>query len=126
MKDPNVYVGIQIDRDRSAGTLRLHQEDAVRKLISTLGMQDCKKINTPMEFGLQLPDPSAIKMTQEEHTFPFQQVVGQLIWLLKTRLDCCFAINVMTRYMGNWNTDVITAVKRIVRYLKGKEALGLI
>ena len=28
--------------------------------------------------------------------------------------------------MGNWNTEVITAVKRIVRYLKGKEALGLI
>ena len=126
VKDPEVYVGIQIDRDRNAGTLKMHQEDAVRKLIASLNLQDCRRINTPMEFGLQLPDPSTIKMSKEEKAFPYQQTVGQMIWLLKTRIDCCFAINVMTRYMGNWNTEVITAAKRIVRYLKGKEALGLI
>ena len=32
----------------------------------------------------------------------------------------------MTRYMGSWNALVIKALKRIIRYLKGKEAHGLI
>ena len=123
--DPKVFVGIQIERNRKNGTMLLHQEDAVLKLLATSGMYDCKPAKTPMQVGLSLKDPSTIKASKEERQYPFQSIVGQLMWLLGTRFDICYAINVMTRYMSNWDEESIMLLKRIIRYLKGKEKLGL-
>ena len=41
-------------------------------------------------------------------------------------MDCAFAINVATRYMGSWDSTIIIMAKRIVRYLVGREKMGLI
>ena len=125
INDPRVFVGIQIDRDRKNGTMRLHQEDAVLKLLVTSGLYDCKPARTPMQVGLNLKDPSTVTASKEERQYPFQSIVGQLMWLLGTRFDICFAINVMTRYMSNWDGEAIMLLKRIIRYLKGKEKYGL-
>ena len=124
-EDPKIFVGIQIERDRAKGTMLLHQEDAVIKLLAMSGMFDCKPAVTPMQVGLVLTDPSTISTTREDRMYPYQSIVGQLLWLLGTRIDLCFAINVLTRYMSNWNDEAITLVKRVIRYLKGKEKLGL-
>ena len=83
-------------------------------------------IKTPMQVGLSLKDPSTIKASREERLYPFQSIVGQLMWLLGTRVDLCFAINVMTRYMSNWDSEAIMMLKRVIRYLKGKEKHGLV
>ena len=123
--DPKAFVGIQIERDRTGGMMLLHQEDAVRRLIEGTRMVDCIPAQTPMQVGLQLPNPADIIMSVEDKEFPFQSVVGQLIWLLGTRLDCSYAINVLTRYMGKWDREVINAAKRVVRYLVGRERMGL-
>ena len=104
----------------------LHQEDSVRKLIMSIGLDDCNPAKTPMQVGLKLPNPSEIKTQEADRNFPYQSVVGQMVWLLNTRLDCVFAINVATRYMGSWDSNIITVAKRIVRYLVGKEKMGLI
>ena len=124
-EDPKIFVGIQIDRNRADGTMLLHQEDAVIKLLAMSGMADCKPAATPMQVGLVLTDPSTIISTAEERKYPYQSIVGQLMWLLGTRIDLCFAINVLTRYMSNWNEEAIMLLKRVIRYLKGKEKLGL-
>ena len=125
IEDPKIFVGIQIERDRVKGTMLLHQEDAVMKLLAMSGMLDCKPAATPIQVGLVLTDPSTITSTKEERNYPYQSIVGQLMWLLGTRIDLCFAINVLTRYMSNWNEEAIMLLKRVLRYLKGKEKLGL-
>ena len=126
VKDPKVFVGIQIERDRTKGTMLLHQEGAVMKLIGSIGMMDCKPSKTPMQTGLELDNPADIKMSDEVRAFPFQSLVGQLLWLLGTRIDICFTINALSRYMSNWNEQSIAMLKRVVRYLKGKEKYGLV
>ena len=129
IKDPKVFVGIQIERDRTKGTMLLHQEGAIMKLLGGTGMVDCKPVKTPMRSGIVLNNPSDIDMTSmstEIKEFPYQSLVGQLLWLLGTRIDLCFTINVLSRYMSKWDEVAITMLKRALRYLKGKEKYGLV
>ena len=126
VKDPKIYVGIQIERDRAKGTILLHQEDSVLKLLASSGLMDCKSAATPMQTGLNLKEPKEVVTGADERHFPYQSLVGQLIWLLGTRIDLSFPINVLTRYMSGWDAEAISLLKRVIRYLKGKEKMGLI
>ena len=126
VNDPKVYVGIQIERDRSKGTMLLHQEDSVLKLLTMSGLMDCNPAKTPMQTGLVLKEPSTVVTEPNERNFPYQSLVGQLIWLLGTRLDLSFPINVLTRYMSSWDAEAISLLKRVIRYLKGKEKMGIV
>ena len=126
LKDPEVFVGIQVERDRKKGTMLLHQEGAVMKLLGSTGMMDCKPAGTPMQVGITLNNPAEIVVSAENKEFPYQSIVGQLLWLLGTRMDLCFAINVLTRYMSKWDDQAIAMVKRVLRYLRGKEKYGLV
>jgi hypothetical protein len=96
------------------------------KLLGATDMMDCKPAKTPMQTGLTLPNPSDVIMPPDAHRFRFQSYVGQLLWLLGTRIDLCFAINVLSRYMSKWDDQAIVMLKRVVRYLKGKEKYGLV
>ena len=126
VKDPKVYVGIQIERDREKGIMLLHQEDSVLKLLTSSGLMDCNPASTPMQTGLVLKEPNAVVTGADERYFPYQSLVGQLIWLLGTRIDLSFPINVLTRYMSGWDSEAISLLKRVIRYLKGKEKLGIV
>ena len=53
--NPDIYVGIQIERNRKEGWLKIHQEAAVLKLLTELKMDDCKPVPTPMVPGADLP-----------------------------------------------------------------------
>ena len=126
VKDPKVYVGIQIERNREKGTMLLHQEDSVLKLLASSGLMDCNPSTTPMQTGLALKEPKEVVTEADERHFPYQSLVGQLIWLLGTRIDLSFPINVLTRYMSGWDAEAISLLKRVIRYLKGKEKMGIV
>ena len=126
VNDPKVYVGIQIERDRAKGTMLLHQEDSVLKILASAGLTDCNPAKTPMQTGLILKDPSTVVTDPNERDFPYQSLVGQLIWLLGTRLDLSYPVNVLTRYMSSWDAEAISLLKRVIRYLKGKEKMGIV
>ena len=49
-----------------------------------------------------------------------------MLWLLGTRIDLSFSINVLSRYMSKWDEQAITMLKRAVRYLRGKERYGIV
>ena len=89
-------------------------------------MMDCKPAKTPMQTGIILPNPSEVIAATDDPRFRYQSYVGQLLWLLGTRIDICFAINVLSRYMSKWDDQAIVMLKRVVRYLKGKEKYGLV
>jgi len=126
VKNPKVFLGMEIERDRAKGIMLIHQESSVMKLLGATGMMDCKPAKTPMQKNMNLPNPSEVIMTPEAKSFPYQSFVGQLLWLLGTRLDLCYAINVLSRYMSKWDDGAIAMLKRVVRYLKGKEKYGLV
>ena len=98
--NPTVYAGVQIERDRPRKRLKLHQLGHVTKVLVKHDMMDCKPADTPMLPGtanaLMLlptdpPDPEANKK--------FQSLVGDLIWLIKTRPDLLFTVCLLSRFL---------------------------
>ena len=99
-EDPTVYAGVQIERNRARKWLKLHQLGHHTKILEKNNMLDCKPADTPMLPGTTKammllptdpPDPKALK--------EYQSFVGDLIWLIKTRPDLLFTINLFSRFL---------------------------
>lgn len=56
----------------------------------------------------------------------YKSMVGGLRYLVNTRPDIAFSVGVVSRYMEHPTTMHLTAVKRILRYVKGTLHYGLV
>lgn len=96
--------------------LFLNQTKYIHDLLPRYTMDDCKPVSTPMathtpllhSHGTSVPNPS-----------DYRAIVGSLQYLSLTRPDVAFAVNKLAQYMQapidlNWS-----ALKHILRYLRG-------
>ena len=124
--EPNVFLGMQIERNYSRGYLKLHQTAYIEDLLKKFKMSDSNPAPTPMSAGYQLQDPKTIVQTDDDKSLPFQSAVGSLIWLRLTRPDVAFAVGVLCRYMTKYTQQEWVLVKRVLRYLRGSFDRGLV
>jgi hypothetical protein len=55
----------------------------------------------------------------------YRQLIGSLIYLLNTRPDICYAVNVLSQFMSQPRQTHWIAVKHVLRYLRGTIGYGL-
>ena len=88
-------------------------------------MRDSKPVSTPVN-----PDVNFIDCEKSDDVFNqqlYQAVVGSLLYLsTKTRPHIAYALSCVARFCAKPTKEHCTAVKRILRYLKGTSNLGLI
>jgi hypothetical protein len=65
------------------------------------------------------------KMNDDDSNEIDPQLVGSLIYLVNTRLDSCYAVNVLSHSMSQPRQTHWTAVKHVLRYLRGTVRYGL-
>jgi hypothetical protein len=53
------------------------------------------------------------------------QVIGSLMYLVKSRLDICYAMNVLSKFMSQSRQTHWTTMKHVLRYLRGIIRYGL-
>lgn len=123
------FLGLQIIRDRSAGTLLVHQSSFVDSLLKEFGLSDLKPTHTPLPTGCKLSsaecptsDGDKAYMTQ----YPYRQLIGKMRYLVSgTRPDICHACNFLSKFMHNPGIKHWKALLRIARYLKSTRNLGI-
>jgi hypothetical protein len=117
------FLGVQIERNRAARTITLHQGHYIEEVLVRFGMEDCKPIGTPLD-----PKAPLVKLTEEEYEqhkhemqgIPYKEAVGSLMYaMVATRADLAFAVSVVSQFMARPAPMHWAAVKRIMRYLKG-------
>ena len=86
-------------------------------------MLDCKPADTPIttNHGLQIIEGE--KSTDHDR---YRRLVGKLIYLSHTRPDIAYAVGVVSRFMHKPQIHHMTAVMRILRYLKKTNSRGLL
>jgi hypothetical protein len=118
------YLGIQIERDDEAGTIKLTQPGLTEKVLASANMSDCATSKTPAKLGCLGMDPDGEPMNE---SWQASSVNGMLLYLAgNTRPDIQFAVSQVCRFNHNPKKSHLTAIKHILRYLKGTPGVGMV
>jgi len=120
MGEVSLFLGLQIEQ-KPEGTL-IHQANYVQDILKRFKIEDCKPISTPMETRVVLT-PKKEDAPADEHQY--RAMIGSLLYLTASRPDIMYAVCICARYQSGPMLTHLTAVKRILRYLKGTPKLGL-
>lgn len=119
------FLGMEIERDRINGTIKLSQQKYTEELLEKYGMQDAKATKMPLK--------TATKLTKEDgelldtSLFPYRALVGGLMYLaVCTRPDISQSVGALARYMSEPRKPHWEAAKGVLRYLRGTSDYGLL
>ncbi|KAF5199308.1 Retrovirus-related pol polyprotein from transposon tnt 1-94 [Thalictrum thalictroides] len=115
------FLGIDVSSLRSG--LHLSQTKYTLELLICSNMLDCKPCSTPLRAKSQL---SVSDGTLLPDASEYRHLVGSLQYLTLTRPDIAYVVHIVSQFMSAPRTDHYTAVKRILRYLKGSLDFGLV
>jgi len=115
------FLGVSVE-PHPAGLL-LHQRQYTFDILERAGMTDCKPCSTPVntqgklleEEGTPVTDPTA-----------YRSGVGALQYLTFTRPDITYAVQQICLHMHDPREPHLTALKRILHYLRGTVDFGLL
>lgn len=115
---PKMLLGIELHRDREAGTLRLSQQHYAEEILETFGMTSCTPKKLPMlntfpAFpGDQKPLP--------DKRYPYLQFIGKLNYLARsTRPDLAFVASHLATFCSTYQREHWDACLDVMRYIKG-------
>ena len=119
------FLGIKVEQNKESGSIWIGQPAYTENLLKRLGMQDSKPTSTPAEVSSKLkPAPSQAEPVNQTE---YQSAVGSLMYLaVSTRPDIAFSVNNLARFNSNPQKEHWTALKRILRYLKGTTNIGIL
>jgi hypothetical protein len=121
--DAKYFLGMEIERDRSAGTLKLSQKKYAEEVVARFGMTDAKPASVPLS--------PAVKLTRDGESldlsvYPFREVIGSLMYLsVCTRPDISQSVGALARYMSDPKKQHWDAAKALLRYVKGTSCFGI-
>jgi hypothetical protein len=123
------FLGMEITRDRKAGIIRLSQEQYIKKVLERFNMVDCKEAATPLDPSIKMSknmSPSTPKDLEEMRRNPYRSIVGSLMYaMIATRPDLAVAVGTLSRYLENPGMQHWNQAKRVLRYLKSTQNVGL-
>src|SRR5882724_3739303 len=122
-------LGIQVIRDRKAGTLKIAQSAYIDKILARFNMTDANPVATPLPKNIKLNDiKEALPKDQTVNTnVPYTKAVGSLMYVaIQKRPDIAFAVQNLSQYTSQPAPEHWMAVKRVLRYLKGTRDEGIL
>jgi Reverse transcriptase (RNA-dependent DNA polymerase)/Integrase core domain/GAG-pre-integrase domain len=122
--DAKLFLGMEIERDRGAGTLKLSQKKYAHDVIARFGMADAKPASLPLSPGVKLSRDTGSPL--DVLAFPYREVVGSLMYLsVCTRPDISQAVGALARYMSCPMKEHWDAAKAVLRYVKSSTGVGI-
>jgi len=120
----SLYLGICIDRDRSACKLWLSQKHVITDLLTTYNLLNAHPSPVPLCYKLHvLPEPppnSLPDIPDSEIKVHYQRLVGSLLYLaLCTRPDIAYAAMALDQFNANPTRAHLLAAKGVLHYLLG-------
>ena len=110
---------------RENNSVWIGQPAYTTSLLQTFGMQDCKPVSTPVNVGSKLT-----KATDDDDSVDqqkYQSAIGSLMYLsVSTRPDISYTASCLARFSAKPTREHWTALKRLLRYLKGTLKHGIL
>ncbi len=114
-------LGIEVKRDREAGTIHLSQWVYIDTILCHFNFTDLKPLSLPMDVQSRLmskQSPNTLTKFMAMRDLLYQEAVGALNWAaLATCPDISFAVSTIARFGTNPGPAHWEAMKQIFRYL---------
>ena len=114
---------MRISMDREACTLKLSQEEYVKRVLSRFSMQDVKPMGSLLASHFKLLKEQYLLTDEERKSMqrvPYALAIGSLMYdIVCTLLDITHAVGVVSMYMGNPGKKHCEALKWALGYLRG-------
>jgi hypothetical protein len=94
------------------------------EILKKFGMTDYKSMPTPMVMDLKKMNEASIDSSEiDPHLY--RQQIGSLMYLVNTRPDICYTVNVLSQFMSQPRQTQWIAARHVLRYLRGTIGYGL-
>ncbi|GJS48440.1 putative ribonuclease H-like domain-containing protein [Tanacetum coccineum] len=115
-----ILLGLQVKQNKAR--IFISQNKYVAKILKKFDLVNVKTTITPMETKVALTkDEEAVDV--DVHLY--RSMIGSLMYLTASRPDIMYAVCVCSHFQVTPKTSHLNDVKRIFKYLKGKQHLGL-
>ena len=110
-------LGITIEQDDEKKCLWLHQRQYISTILEKYGLSQAKPATTPADINVKLTKDDEVSKAVDP--VQYQSMVGSLLYAATaTRPDIAHAVGVVSKFNARPSEAHLTAVKRILRYLK--------
>ena len=114
MGKSNIFLGADLVYDQDG--IWTHQRRYIKDLLQRYGMENCNPLRVPMSTSANLKANMSSKLA-DFHLF--KSICGSLIYACNTRFNICFAVRCLSKFATALQEIHMTALKNILRYLKG-------
>jgi hypothetical protein len=116
-------LGVGVNRIREERSITLSQRQFTLNILERANMSDCNPVSTPLDPHITLltsDSPSTDEEKCEMRLVPYINILGAVAYLaIATRPDIAYAVSVLSRFSKNPGKTHWSALKRLLRYLKG-------
>ena len=124
MGEPSDFLGIQAERERDAGTVRLHQRPYIESLALRYPSDPARPPSVPLPSSVLLADGELLNAAQLEE---YPSLVGALNYIACcTRPDVSQAVSTLSRFLKRPRLPHYLAALRVLHYLVGTAELALV
>lgn len=116
----NHFLGINVTPH--SGGLLLTQRQYCLEILERAGMSDCKPCLTPVDTSAKFSTEGSPSVSDPTD---FRSLAGALQYLTFTRPDISYAVQQVCLHMHDPRESHLTALKRILRYIRGTLEYGL-
>ena len=115
-------LGISVERTETG--VVLHQRQYIKDILKKFGLNDANPVQVPMDTNTKLVKDDGY--SKEVDSSLYKSIVGSLLYIsLATRPDIAFAVSQCAKFSQKPTTAHLTAIKKVLRYLKGSMDYGL-
>ena len=114
------FLGLQI-RQQDLGIF-LSQSKYAKNLVKKFGLESASSVRTPMSPNVKLTVDLLGKSVDPSL---YRSMIGSLLYLTASKLDISYSVGVCARYQANPKESHMTALKRIIKYVKTTAKFGV-
>jgi hypothetical protein len=114
------FLGLQIKQLKNG--IFVSQGKYIKDMLKKFGTIDSKAISTPMGTNDNLDSDASGNMVDQKL---YRYTIGSLLYVTASRLDVMFSVCICARFQVSPRESHWKATKRILRYLKHIQNIGL-